>query len=174
MTEFVFTVAEKGDVCMLAGVGTYTIERSNGSVFQPLRLNSKLVRIGSSNQCVHLDFPGLYRIEWATSASCACAVEIGIAPMFTYTEHTHCVTSGGATGATGATGPKGCKGDTGAAGKDGINGKDGAKGDKGDPGIIDTNNPVAVSELMAAMSANPDAITITDAFGSPIFVGLPT
>ena len=98
MTEFVFTVAEKGDVCMLTGVGTYTIERSNGAVYQPLRLNSELVRIGSSNQCVHLDFPGLYRIEWATSASCACAVETGIAPMFVYTEHTSCTTGGGATG----------------------------------------------------------------------------
>lgn len=180
MAEYLFTAVASGDVCLVAGTGTFTIERKNGTQYQPLRLSGDIVRIGATNQCVAIEFPGDYRIRFADSGPCVNGSPNK--PAFLYTENTggSGVADGVVTAATlvgnvltlvRSAGLPDLTVDLSAAVGSGF---DPANKDDVDSLVAAiAANPTNVTDLMATMAASPDAITVTDTFGSVIFHGLP-
>lgn len=48
----------------------FTVERQMSGAYTPLKINGSIVRVGSNNQCVRLDFAGDYRVRWQEQTSC--------------------------------------------------------------------------------------------------------
>lgn len=153
MPSFDFTVADAGSVCLDSGAGVYTILRkfSNGE-YGPFMLGGKPVQLSGRNLCAVISNPGDYRINYAIQnpSQCSCDGHVPATPVFKYT-----ALSSGTAGPAGAQGPAG------------------PAGAQGPAGIVDTSNPVAVADLMAAIADSPNVVTVTDAFGNPLYIGLP-
>ena len=174
MPSFDFTVADAGSVCLDSGAGVYTILRkfSNGE-YGPFMLGGKPVQLSGRNLCAVISNPGDYRVNYAIQnpSQCSCDGHVPATPVFKYTA----LSSGtaGPAGAQGPAGPAGPAGAQGPAGPAGAQGPAGPAGAQGPAGIVDTSNPVAVADLMAAIADSPNVVTVTDAFGNPLYIGLP-
>ena len=168
MHSFDFTVVDTGSVCLDSGAGVFTVLRkfSNGE-YGPFVLGGKPVQLSGRNLCVVISNPGDYRINYAVQNpnQCSCDTHVPTTPVFKYT-----ALSSGTVGPAGPTGPAGPAGPTGPAGPAGPAGPTGAQGPAG---VVDTSNPAVVADIMAAIADSPDAVTVTDAFGNPLYIGLP-
>lgn len=202
MAEFLFSVAAQGDLCMVGGKGSYYVERGVAGAFTPYKIHNQIVRVGDSNPCVQIDHAGDYRVVWVAEAAC-CGLPPATPTFVYTEAGGCLGGSDGVVVAAALAGnllvlsrsaglpplTVDLSSVTGAA--DGVVTAATLTGNvlelarsNGLPTLnvdlstvigsgFDPADPANVSALMAAMSDNQDAVTVTDAFGAVVYHGLP-